>query len=54
MSDTTANGHDSEFVKSMMGMYDDLPDGAFFAVMEEHGIYPEDMEDITWEEDEDA
>lgn len=33
-------------IKDLMEMFDDLPDGAFFAVMEEHGVSIEDMEAI--------
>jgi hypothetical protein len=33
-------------------IYGDLPDGAYWAVMAEHGIEPEDL--LVLEEDEDA
>lgn len=31
------------YARMMADMYDDLPDGAFWAVLQEHGVYPEDF-----------
>jgi hypothetical protein len=35
-----------EEVEMFVEMFDDLPDGAFFAALEEQGIYPEDLMEL--------
>jgi len=36
-----------EEIKGLMELYDDLPDGAFFAVMAENGVTIEEMSEIS-------
>lgn len=34
----------ASYIETVVDKYDALPDGAFWTVLEEQGIYPEDVE----------